>query len=258
MAKTEKITSFEKITGIIKGLRKECPWDRKQTHRSLRKSLIEETYEVIEAIEKGDDNALKQELGDLLLNIIMHSVIAEEKKKFTIDDVISSVSEKMIRRHPHVFGKVSLKTPDEVKNNWEKIKLTEGKKSVIEGVPRKMPALLRSHRIQSKAARVGFDWTHKKQVWQKVAEEISELKSAERSNEQRSIEEEFGDLLFALVNYSRFIGVNPEFALHSAVGKFTRRFNQVEKEIIKRGKKIGEVSLKEMDGIWEENKRKQS
>ena len=249
---SEPVKNFVKI---IKRLRKECPWDRQQTHKSLRHSLIEETYEVIEAIDQNDTDELKKELGDLLLHIVLHAVMAEEEKSFTLEDVIDSISEKMVRRHPHVFGTTVVKNSHEVKRNWERIKMSEGRNSIIDGVPKKMPALLRALRIQEKASKVGFDWKKKRNVWKKVDEEIKELRVAEQSNNHARIEEEYGDLLFSLVNYSRFIGVNPEFALKGSIDKFIRRFYHIEKELQRRGKHIGEVSLKEMDEIWDAEKK---
>lgn len=246
---------FEEFVKIVKRLRKDCPWDREQTHTSIRHSLIEETYEVIEAIDQNDADELKKELGDLLLHIVLHAVMAEEEKSFTFKDVINSISEKMIRRHPHVFGDIVVEDSHEVKRNWEHIKMTEGRNSVIDGVPKEMPALLRALRIQEKASKVGFDWKKKRDVWKKVDEEIKELASAERSNNDSHIEEEYGDLLFSLVNYSRFIGVNPEFALKGSIEKFTRRFHHIEKELRQRGKRIGTVSMKEMDEIWDAKKK---
>jgi XTP/dITP diphosphohydrolase len=209
---------------------------------------------VIEAIDQNDSGELKKELGDLLLHIVLHAVMAEEEKSFTLEDVIDSISEKMIRRHPHVFGNTVVEDSHEVKRNWEHIKMTEGRKSVIDGVPKEMPALLRALRIQEKASKVGFDWKNKRDVWKKVDEEIKELAIAERSKKQAHIEEEYGDLLFSLVNYSRFIGVNPEFALKESIEKFTKRFTHIEKEIQRRGKRIGAVSMKEMDEIWDAQK----
>jgi XTP/dITP diphosphohydrolase len=258
MQKRRKTSSFEKFVNIVKRLRKECPWDREQTHLSIRQSLIEEAYEVIEAIDHNNIIELKRELGDILLNIVLHSVIAEEKRAFTMDDVIKSISEKMIRRHPHVFGSAKVKDAHEVKKNWESIKLTEGRTSTIEGVPKEMPALLRAFRIQEKASKVGFDWKDKRDVWKKVNEEIEELIDAERLKEKAHIEEEFGDLFFALVNYSRFIGVNPEFALRSSIEKFTERFRHIEEELQRRGKCIGSASLAEMDEIWNARKKSRS
>jgi len=258
MKKKKKTDSFKEFVKIVKRLRIECPWDKKQTHKSIRHALIEEAYEVIEAIDQKNLNELKQELGDVLLHIVLHAVMAEEKKAFTLDDVIESVSEKMIRRHPHIFGKIHVKNAQEVKRNWEHIKLKEGRKSVIDGVPKEMPALLRAMRIQEKASKVGFDWKKKREVWKKVVEEIDELSGAELSKKQIRIHEEFGDVLFALVNYSRFIGVNPEFALNESTNKFSGRFYHIEEELKLRGKRIEKVSLKEMDEIWNAKKRSES
>jgi XTP/dITP diphosphohydrolase len=255
MRKKKENDLFKKFIKIVKRLRKECPWDREQTHQSIRHSLIEETYEVIEAIDQHDLTELKRELGDVLLHIVLHAVMAEEEQAFTLDDVIESISEKMTRRHPHVFGNTQVKNAHEVKRNWEHIKLKEGRISVINGVPKEMPALLRALRIQEKASKVGFDWKKKRDVWKKVAEEIKELAGAEQSKKQDRIEEEFGDVLFALVNYSRFIGVNPEFALTGSTNKFTKRFYHVEEELQRRGKRIGMVSMKEMDEIWDAKKK---
>jgi XTP/dITP diphosphohydrolase len=255
MRKKKETDSFKNFIKIVKRLRKECPWDREQTHQSIRHSLIEETYEVIEAIDQQDLIELKRELGDVLLHIVLHAVMAEEEQAFTLNDVIESISEKMTRRHPHVFGNTQVKNAHEVKKNWEHIKLKEGRTSVIDGVPKEMPALLRALRIQEKASKVGFDWKKKRDVWKKVAEEIKELSGAEQSKKQDRIEEEFGDVLFALVNYSRFIGVNPEFALNGSTNKFTKRFTHVEEELQRRGKRIGTVSMKEMDEIWDAKKK---
>ena len=255
MAKKKKRDAFQEFVGIVKRLRKECPWDREQTHQSIRHSLIEETYEVIEAIDENNFTELKQELGDVLLHVVFHAVMAEEEQAFKLNDVIESVTKKLIRRHPHIFGNTVVSDAYEVKKNWEHIKLTEGRTSVIDGVPKEMPALLRALRIQEKASKVGFDWKKKRDVWKKVDEEIKELGGAERSKKPTRIEEEFGDLLFALVNYSRFIGVNPEFALKQATFKFCGRFNHIEEELRRRGKRIETASLKEMDDIWNAKKK---
>ncbi len=256
MGKNQK--NIDKFIRIVRRLRKDCPWDREQTHKSIKHGLIEETYEVIEAIDQNNSNELKKELGDLLLHIVFHVVMAEEEKSFTLEDVIDSISEKMIRRHPHVFGNATVEDSHEVKRNWEHIKIAEGRKSVIDGVPKQMPALLRALRIQEKASKVGFDWKNKSDVWKKVDEEIKELAGAERSKNHAHIEEEYGDLLFSLVNYSRFIGVNPEFALKDSINKFSKRFYHIEKELQRRGKRIGTVSMKEMDEIWDAKKKSKS
>lgn len=240
---------------VVRRLRKECPWDREQTHQSIRHSLIEEAYEVVEAIDHNNLDELKMELGDLLLHVVLHSVIAEEEAAFTINEVVAESSAKLIRRHPHVFGDVKVTSSDDVKNNWEKIKLAEGRTSLMDGVPRKMPSLLRAHRLQEKASKVGFDWKRKKDVWNKVVEEIDELHEAESKRSHDHLEEEFGDLLFALVNYARFLKVNPESALNKSTRKFSKRFQRIEDEIHKRGKKLEHSTLEEMDAIWNEGKK---
>ena len=252
-ASGEKFAAF---MDIVRRLRKECPWDREQTHSSIRHSLIEETYEVIEAIEANDPTHLRSELGDLLLHIALHAVMAEEEHTFTVDDVIDGISDKMIRRHPHVFGNASVTDAGDVKRNWERIKVSEGRSSVLDGVPTELPALLRAHRTQEKASKIGFDWPHKVDVWKKVREEIDELGRAEEVGEQGQVEEEFGDVLFALVNYSRFLHVNPEFALRGAVEKFSRRFRRVEEELRRQGKDVADSSLEEMDRLWNEGKNR--
>jgi tetrapyrrole methylase family protein/MazG family protein len=246
---------FHEFVNVVRRLRKECPWDREQTHYSIREDLIEEVYEAVEAIDNDDWDELKLELGDLLLHIVLHAVMAEEEGVFTLDDVVVAVSEKMIRRHPHVFGGATVNGKEEVKRNWEHIKMSEGRHSVLEGVPKKMPALLRALRTQEKASKVGFDWKNKRDVWKKVAEELKELSGAERSRRKARIEDEFGDVLFSLVNYSRFLGINPEFALKKAIEKFAGRFRHVEHELRKNGKQIGTATLKEMDRIWDKKKR---
>jgi len=250
-------TLFGEYVAVVRRLRKECPWDREQTHESIRHSLIEEAYEVVESIDHGDLGELKLELGDLLLHVVLHSIIAEEERAFTIANVMSESSAKLIRRHPHVFGDVRVSSSSDVKLNWEKIKLTEGRKSLMDGVPKKLPSLLRSHRLQEKASKVGFDWKRKEDVWKKVKEEITELHEAEKKRSHQHLEEEFGDLLFALVNYARFLKINPESALHRSTRKFARRFRQIEEELQKRGKKLEHSSLEEMDAIWNEGKKQE-
>lgn len=250
---TDKL--FSEYLAIVRRLRKECPWDREQTHRSIRHSLIEEAYEVVESIDKNNLQELKAELGDLLLHVTLHSVMAEEEKAFTINGVLSQSMEKLIRRHPHVFGSTTVANAREVKTNWEKIKMTEGRESLMEGVPNELPALLRACRLQEKASKVGFDWKRKKDVWKKVDEEIKELKKAERTKDLDEIESEMGDLLFALVNYSRFVQVNPELALRKSIKKFTVRFRGIEQALKKRGKRIEHSTLEEMDKLWDRQKR---
>jgi len=245
---------FKDFLQIVRRLRKECPWDREQTHQSIRHSLIEEAYEVVESIDNGDMEELKTELGDLMLHVALHSVMAEEEKAFSISEVLRHINEKLVRRHPHVFGTATVRTAHDVKANWERIKMAEGRKSVTEGVPKQLPALLRAHRLQDKASKVGFDWKNRKDVWKKVQEEIQELHKAEQSRNHGRLEDELGDLLFALVNYSRFLRVNPEIALRRSIEKFTRRLKFIEKELGHRGKKIQDSSLDEMDGLWEKSK----
>jgi len=245
---------FEEFLAVVRRLRKECPWDREQTHESIRHSLIEETYEVVEAIDRHDAQELKEELGDLLLHVAFHSVIAEERNEFAIDDVIDGEIQKLIRRHPHVFGDVKASTSKQVKANWEKIKLEEGRDSVLDGVPKELPALLRAARMQEKASKVGFDWTNKEDVWKKVTEELEELQSARVDGGKAALEEEFGDVLFSLVNYSRFLSINPEIALRKTTEKFDKRFRRVEKELRKKGKTPDQASLQEMDALWDQGK----
>lgn len=249
---------FERLVEIMKALRgpKGCPWDKKQTHRSLRQYLLEEAYEVLEAIDQDRLDDLREELGDLLLQAVFHAQIASEEGRFTILDVLREINDKLVRRHPHVFGDVVVETAEEQTRHWERLKRNEGKRSAVDGVPRELSALLRAHRVQAKAATVGFDWQRAEEVWEKVHEELNELKEACASQDQRRVEEEFGDLLFSLVNLSRFIGVNPEDALRQTVEKFIRRFKAVEEVLRERGKSPSEASLAEMDEIWERQKKK--
>jgi len=242
---------FEQYVDVIRRLRKECPWDREQTHSSIRHSLLEEVYEVLDAIDHNDSEELKQELGDLLLHVTLHSIMAEEEEAFVMDDLLTSAMDKMIRRHPHVFSDVKVQHSGEVKANWEKLKMKEGRQSVLDGIPKELPALLRAGRIQEKASKVGFDWKESKEVWKKVNEEIQELHAA-GSNDQ---EEELGDVLFSLVNYARFININPELALKRTTEKFVRRFRHIEQELARKGKKPEEVTIEELDGLWNEGKR---
>ncbi|NOZ56903.1 MAG: nucleoside triphosphate pyrophosphohydrolase [Calditrichaeota bacterium] len=249
--------AFERLVEIMRELRGEhgCPWDKEQTHESLRQYLLEEAYEVIEAIDSGRYDDLKEELGDLLLQVVFHAQIGEEEGRFTILDVIKGINDKLVRRHPHVFGDVVVKTAAEQSQHWEKLKRREGKKSAIDGVPKSLNALLRAHRVQAKAATVGFDWEKTEQVWEKVREELGELEEAYRRGDQEAIQEELGDVLFAIVNLSRFLHVNPEDALRLTVDKFSRRFRAVEEELRRRGKSAEEADLEEMDAIWENHKR---
>jgi XTP/dITP diphosphohydrolase len=256
---------FNEFVEIVKRLRNECPWDREQTNDSIKAATIEEAYEVVEAIEKKNYDELKNELGDLLLHVVFHTIIASETNGFTIDDVIDGIQSKLIRRHPHVFGDVKVSGSAEVKKNWEEIKLDEGRNSVLEGVPEMLPALQRAHRLQEKASKVGFDWEKKEDVWKKVIEEIEEMHEIERVRSQKSedrsledfynqLENEIGDVFFALVNYARFLDVNPENALRRTNSKFIKRFGYVEEKIKSLGKKLSDSNLKEMDFYWEESK----
>jgi MazG family protein len=248
---------FSEFVQVVRRLRLECPWDREQTHRSLRQYLLEEAYESVEAIEENDMNALKKELGDLLLQVVLHSVMAEQENAFSISDVIESESEKMIRRHPHVFGEVKVSGSTEVLRNWEHIKQDEGERtSYLDGVPAAMAALLRASRIQGKASKVGFDWRLKADVWKKVVEEVDELHHAEATGNETLIEEEFGDVFFALVNYSRFLKIEPESALNHATEKFIKRFHHIEARAKEEGKDIKTMTLEEMDAFWDEAKEK--
>jgi len=251
---------FAKLVQIMASLRGSggCPWDRQQTHESLRQHLLEETYEVIEAIDEGRYSALADELGDLLLQVIFHAQMASERDKFTIDDVIDNITDKLIRRHPHVFGDLQIDTAAEQIVQWETSKVErEGKKSALDGVPRELPALLRACRLQGKASAVGFDWANIAPVWDKVQEEIDELKRAVQRSDDDQVEEELGDLLFAVVNLSRFLAVNPEDALRRTIVKFERRFKRVEKQFRRKKRSMSQASLEEMDRIWEQVKQEE-
>lgn len=248
-------SKFNEFVSIVKRLRKECPWDREQTNDSIKASTIEEAYEVVEAIDNKDFDELKIELGDLLLHVVFHTVIAEENNHFNIDQVIESIQTKLIRRHPHVFGDVQLNNADEVKRNWEGLKLSEGRDSILDGVPITLPALQRAHRLQEKASKIGFDWEKKEDVWKKVIEEIQEMHKSEKNESKENLEKEVGDVFFALVNYARFLGVNPENALRMTNEKFIKRFNYVEEKVKESGKAINESNLEEMDRYWNESKK---
>lgn len=252
----EKLKAFERLLNIMDDLREKCPWDRKQTLDTLRHLTIEETYELSDAIVEGDLTEVKKELGDLMLHLVFYSKIGEEKNAFDVADVLNGICEKLIHRHPHIYGDVEVQDEEEVKSNWEKIKLKEGKgkNSVLEGVPKSLPALVKAIRIQDKARGVGFDWDEKEQVFEKVREEMEELKTEVDSKSNR-VEEEFGDVLFSLINYARFIGVNPEDALERTNKKFIKRFQYLETESKKDGKQMGEMSLTEMDHYWEKSKQ---
>lgn len=254
-SRKDQLEAFNRLLDIMDDLREKCPWDKKQTLESLRHLTIEETYELADAILDNDLEEIKKELGDLLLHIVFYAKIGSEKKAFDIADVATSISEKLIDRHPHIYGDVEVKDEKEVKENWEKLKLKEGKKSVLEGVPRSLPAMIKANRIQDKVAGVGFDWEKPEQVWEKVQEELGELNEELATNNQEKIEKEFGDVLFSMVNYARFIGVNPENALEKTNKKFIERFQYLEQAAKKVGKSLHDMSLAEMDVFWEESKK---
>jgi XTP/dITP diphosphohydrolase len=235
-------------------LRAHCPWDQKQTFESLRHLTIEETYELGDAILDRNLSEIKKELGDLLLHIVFYAKLGSEEKAFDIADVANDICEKLIHRHPHIYGSVSVEDADQVKRNWETLKLKEGKKSVLEGVPNGLPALIKAQRMQEKAAGVGFDWNDKKQVWGKFNEELNELNQALNSNEKDAIEDEFGDVLFSLINYARFIKVNPESALERTNKKFLQRFQFIEVQAKKQDRSIEDLTLSEMESFWQEAK----
>ncbi len=231
-------------------LREKCPWDREQTVETLRHMTIEETYELADSITEKNWKGIKEELGDLLLHILFYSKIATEQQQFSLEEVIQGISEKLITRHPHIYGDVKVDNEDDVKKNWEKLKLKEGKKSVLSGVPVSLPAMVKALRLQEKARQVGFEWENKEQVWQKVEEETNELHVAIAKGEKDKVEDEFGDLLFSLINYARFLRIDPENALERTNKKFIERFTKMENEALKQSKKLDEMTLEEMDTIW--------
>ena len=251
-----KTKSFARLLTIMDELREQCPWDKKQTLNSLRYLTIEEMYELSDAILDNDLEGIKKELGDLLLHIVFYARIASETNSFDISDVINNVCDKLVHRHPHIYGDVKVKDEVEVKKNWEKLKMKEGKKSVLEGVPKSLPAIVKSFRIQEKVRGIGFDWDNKTQVWEKVLEELEELRVEVEQGDNDRIEAEFGDVLFALTNYSRFINVNPEDALERTNKRFIKRFQIMEKLIKKEGVSLDKMNLEQMDVYWEQAKRK--
>lgn len=246
---------FSSLVKIMNELREKCPWDKKQTIHTLRQQTIEETYELADAITERNWESLKEELGDLLLHIIFYAKIGEEENKFTLQEVIDGISEKLIRRHPHIYGDVEVKNEEEVKKNWEQIKLREGKKSVLSGVPGSLPALMKAMRIQDKVKQVGFEWATKEDVWEKIEEEKKELLEAVSLNDTEHIEKEAGDLLFSLINYIRFLKVDAENALELTNKKFIKRFTLLEEQAQSKGLNLSEMSLEEMDKIWMEVKK---
>ena len=254
-SRKQQLEAFNRLLDIMDELREKCPWDKKQTLESLRHLTIEETYELADAILENDLHEIKNELGDVLLHLVFYAKIGSEKKAFDIGDVANAISDKLIARHPHIYGDVVVKDESEVKENWEKLKLKEGKNSVLEGVPKSLPALVKANRIQDKVAGVGFDWEEPSQVWEKVQEEITELNEEIKKGSKDSIESEFGDVLFSMINFARFIDVNPENALEKTNKKFINRFQYLEKAAKKEGKELTEMSLSEMDVYWELSKK---
>jgi XTP/dITP diphosphohydrolase len=250
-----QLQAFNRLLDIMDELREKCPWDKKQTLESLRHLTIEETYELGDAILDNDKQEIKKELGDLLLHIVFYSKIGSETNDFDIADVANSICDKLIDRHPHIYGDVIVEDEEEVKRNWEKLKLKEGRKSVLEGVPKSLPALVKASRIQDKVKGVGFDWEESHQVWDKVQEELNELQEEVKVGDQDKMEAEFGDVLFSMINYARFLKINPEDALERTNKKFIKRFMYLESKAGELGKDLSEMSLAEMDVFWEEAKR---
>jgi len=255
------MANLKKLIDIMSALRgdKGCPWDKEQTRDSLKPFLLEETYEVLEALDEGDSEKIKEELGDLLFQIIFHCQLAKEKNEFDISDVIDEISRKMLNRHPHVFGKTKFKSREHFRKYWEEEKKREGKKreSILEGVPKALPALLRAHKLQKKAARVGFDWKKTEDVFEKMNEELEEFRKALKNKKQPEIEDELGDVFFMLVNISRFVGVNPEDALRKTISKFISRFRYIEMKAADKKINLSDMTLKEMDKLWDEAKKKE-
>ena len=256
--KQEKMEAFGRLLDIMDELREKCPWDRKQTNESLRTNTIEETYELCDAIMKGDDNNIKKELGDLLLHVVFYAKIGEEKSVFDIKEVCDALCQKLIYRHPHVYGNVEANSAGKVEQNWEQLKIKEkgGNKTVLEGVPDALPSVVKAYRIQDKARNVGFDWEQREQVWDKVNEEFNELKEVIEKLDSDNMEAEFGDLFFSLINAARLYKINPDNALERTNQKFIRRFNYLEEHTIKQGKSLKDMTLAEMDEIWNEAKTK--
>jgi MazG family protein len=251
----EATEAFARLVGIMDELREKCPWDKKQTIHTLRQMTLEETYELTDAITERDWKGIKEELGDLMLHLVFYARIGTEEKQFTLTDVLNGISDKLIARHPHIYGDVTVKNEEDVKRNWEKLKLKEGKTSVLSGVPKGLPALIKAMRLQEKAKQVGFEWENKDQVWEKVEEEIGEMKEAIAQNDAQKIEEEMGDVFFSLVNFARFLKVDAENALEVTNKKFQNRFIQMEKIAVQKGLNLQAMTLNEMDAIWNEVKQ---
>lgn len=257
LQRAEKLKAFDKLLTLMDELRENCPWDKKQTFETLRHLTIEETYELADAILENDPKEIKKELGDLLLHVVFYARIGSETNLFDITSIIDSLVEKLIRRHPHIYGNVEADSVEKVKQNWEQIKMQEGQKSVLEGVPASLPAMVKAMRIQEKARGAGFDWEKKEQVWEKVEEELTEFHEEAEKGETNieHMENEFGDVLFSLINYARFMGINPDQALEKCNKKFIKRFTYLEQESAKDGKKLNEMSLAEMDEYWNAAKK---
>jgi len=253
--RAQQLQAFERLLDIMDELREKCPWDKKQTFQSLKHLTIEEVYELNDAISENNPEEIKKELGDLLLHIVFYAKIGSEDHSFDIEDVCNGICEKLIVRHPHIYGDVEVEDEQAVKENWEKIKLKEGNKSVLSGVPKSLPAVIKAFRIQDKVKGVGFDWDDKKDVWSKVEEELAEFKAEVAANNQEKQEQEFGDVLFALINYARFCDINPEEALNKTNNKFIRRFTKMEELIKKDHKILGNLSLSELDVYWNSVKK---
>lgn len=253
--KEQKLQAFSRLLDIMDDLREKCPWDKKQTLQSLRYLTIEETYELGDAILENDMQEIKKELGDILLHIVFYSKIGSETGDFDIADVANEICEKLIHRHPHIYGDVKVESEEDVKRNWEKLKLKEGRKSVLEGVPGSLPAMVKANRIQEKVKAVGFDWEEPQQVWEKVQEELGELQVEVNNGNQEKINQEFGDVLFSMINYARFLKVNPEDALEQTNKKFIKRFKYLEEKSNEIGKPLSEMTLAEMDVYWNEAKK---
>lgn len=248
----KKKAAFERLLNIMDDLREKCPWDKKQTLESLRNLTIEETYELADAILKNDLEEIKEETGDIMLHMVFYAKIAEEKDAFDIADALNGICDKLINRHPHIYGDVEVNNAEDVKKNWEQLKMSEGKKSVLSGVPTSLPAMVKAYRMQDKTAQVGFEWENADQVWEKVEEEIGEFKEVADTADKDKIEEEFGDILFSLINYARFKDIDPETALEKINIKFKTRFEYIEKHA---PKSLEEMSLEEMDALWNEAKK---
>ena len=253
-SRSEQLAAFDRLLTIMDELREQCPWDKKQTMQTLRHLTIEETYELGDAILTNDLDEVKKELGDVLLHIVFYAKIGSETQDFDIADVANGICEKLINRHPHIYGDVKVENEEEVKQNWENIKLKEGKKSVLEGVPNSLPSLVKANRIQEKVAGVGFDWEHPEQVFEKLKEELGELQEEVKKNDADKMESEFGDVLFSMVNYARFLKINPENALERTNKKFIKRFQYLEGKAKESGKTLKDMTLAEMDVFWEEAK----